>query len=75
MQLERIKLLQIQRALHDLPCGMRGDSEDLLLPPLVTMNPMGREHVAARLDKWLALDSALLSCMATRPHGCWATPL
>lgn len=67
MQLEHIKLLQIQRDLHDRPRGMarfgeylrvmRGDGEELALPPLVAMNPMGREHVTARLDELLALDA------------------
>ena len=68
VQIDHIPLLQIQRDLHDLPRGMErfheylrvmvnAEGDDLELAPLVSMNPMGREHVAARLDEVLALGA------------------
>jgi hypothetical protein len=68
MRIEHIPLLQIERDLHDLPRGMErfheylrvmvnAEGDDLELAPLVSMNPMGREHVAARLDELLALGA------------------
>jgi len=68
MQIEHIPLLQIQRNLHDIPRGMERfreylsvmvnvEGDDLDLAPLVSMNPMGREHVTVRLDELLALDA------------------
>ena len=68
MQIEHVPLLQIQRDLHDLPRSMERfheylrtmvntEGDDLELAPLVSMNPMGREHVAARLDELLALGA------------------
>src|SRR5215203_1631067 len=68
MQVEHIPLLQIQRDLHDIPRGMERFQEylrvmineegnDISLAPMVMMNPMGREHVAARLDELLAIDA------------------
>jgi hypothetical protein len=68
MQLEHVELLKIAREIHDLPRGMErfqeylrtmknGLEDDVDLVPLIAMNPMGREHVAARLDELLALDA------------------
>lgn len=68
MRLEHVELLKIARDLHDLPRGMErfqeylrtmknGLEDDVDLVPLLVMNPMGREHVAARLDELLALDA------------------
>ncbi len=68
MQIEHVSLLQIQRDLHALPRGMErfqeylkvmvnAEGDGLELAPLVSMNPMGREHVAARLDELLALGA------------------
>jgi len=60
VELDLIPLLTIQRELHDVPRGARRfqayprtlvdeDSGDLALP-LVTMNPMGKDHVPVLLD-------------------------
>src|SRR5262245_997426 len=67
MKIEYVRLLQIQRGLDDLPRGFErlqdylrtmvdSHTGDLALP-LVPMNPMGREHVPARLDDYLRLDA------------------
>lgn len=67
VQIEHIALLPIARELHTIPRGMErfqeylrvivgGATDDVELLPLVGMNPMGRDHVAARLDEWLALS-------------------
>jgi hypothetical protein len=68
MNLEYVPLLQIQRDLHAMPRGMdrfrqylrvmlnpKGD--DVHLPPLAFMNPMGKDHVTAVLDALLAVDA------------------
>lgn len=68
MHLEHVPLLAIQRELYRLPGGRdrfrvylrtmldeRGG--ELVLPPLVAMNPMGKGHVADRLDHLLAIDA------------------
>jgi hypothetical protein len=68
MNLQYIPLLQIQRELQGLPRNMDrfrrylrtmiGPNGDTLeLPPLGIMNPMGKEHVTALLDAYLALDA------------------
>jgi hypothetical protein len=75
MQIEHVPLLQIQRDLHDLPRGMERfheylrvmvneEGDDLALAPLVAMNPMGREHVAERLDELLALGADAVAAEA-----------
>ena len=66
MPISLVPLLQIQRELYALPAGperfrayvrtMTGDRDDMLLP-LSLMNPMGKPHVAARLDALLAFDA------------------
>jgi hypothetical protein len=68
MKLDYVPLLQVARELHGLPrnydrfrrylrtIGGREDGK-LELPPLVIMNPMGKEHVTALLDALLALDA------------------
>lgn len=66
MLLHYTPLLQIQRDLHSIPRGMErfkqylrtifgSDEGCLALPSLITMNPMGKEHVAILLDELLAL--------------------
>lgn len=35
---------------------LRGDTDDVALPPLIPANPMAREHVADRIDALLDLD-------------------
>lgn len=67
MTVEFVRLLQIQRELYSIPRGReRFDAYlrtmvdpgtgDLALP-LVPMNPMGKEHVPALLDAYLALET------------------
>ena len=68
MKLDYVPLLRVQRDLHDLPLGMDRFREYLRtiwtpsdadgeLIPLLLMNPMGKDHVAALLDALLALDA------------------
>jgi hypothetical protein len=67
MELEFVPLLQVQRDLYGLPRGMERfraylrtmvdpNTGDLELP-LVAMNPMGKEHVPALLDRLLELQA------------------
>lgn len=68
MILEYVPLLAIQRELHRIPRGpgrfkeylrviLNPEGDDVALAPLVAMNPMGKGHVADRLDALLALDA------------------
>jgi hypothetical protein len=68
MNIDYVPLLPIQRDLYALPRGktrfqkylrtMCGPERGCLgLPPLVNMNPGGREHLATLLDDLLALDA------------------
>ena len=68
MQLDYVPLLRVQRELHGIPrrMGRFGqylrtiggrDGGCLELPPLVLMNPMGKNHVPLLLDDLLALDA------------------
>jgi hypothetical protein len=67
MKLDYVPLLRVQRELHGLPRGMARfrqylrtispDGANLEVPPLVAMNPMGKDHVTALLDELLALDA------------------
>src|SRR5262245_17953189 len=68
MDLDFVPLLQLQRDLYRMPRGidrfrqylrvMVNDAgDDLRLPPLVIMNPMGKDHVPALLEAFLALDA------------------
>ena len=67
LKLSFLPLLQIQRDLYALPRGMERFREyikamtdpetgDLALP-LVAMNPMGKDHIPALIDEYLALDA------------------
>ena len=66
MKLEYVPLLQIQRDLYEMPRGgarfqayidtLRDQSGGMALP-LAGMNPMGKSHLPALLDDYLALDS------------------
>ena len=71
MRLSFLPLLHIQRDLYALPRGMERFREyiktmtdpetgDLALP-LVAMNPMGKEHVPALIDQYLALRAETLA--------------
>jgi hypothetical protein len=68
MNLEYVPLLQVQRELHGLPRNfdrfreylatvLTPDRTGVELPPLILMNPMGKDHVTALLDALLALDA------------------
>lgn len=67
MKIELVPLLQMERELYEIPRGwdrfrqylqiLTGGRQDLLLPPLVALNPMGKEHVSEALDGLLALDA------------------
>jgi hypothetical protein len=66
MKLELIPLLAIQRELHAIPRGFErfkayiqtitGGTDDIVVP-LVGMNPMGKEHVAALIETLLSWDA------------------
>ena len=75
MELEFVPLLEIQRQLYRIPHGMARFHEylrvmsnhrrdDLRLPPLAWMNPMGKDHVPALLDALLALDAEGVAAQA-----------
>lgn len=68
MKLEYVPLLQVQRDLYRIPRGMKRFREYLRLlrtgvgkhigpAPLVGINPMARDHVAAILDALLGFDA------------------
>jgi hypothetical protein len=70
MELLHLPLLRMQRELYTQPRGLprfheylarmiRPDGE--LRLPLVSMNPLGKEHLAQRLDEWLALGAEELA--------------
>ena len=67
MTLTLVPLLRVQRELYAMPRGMErfreyiktmtdADTGDLALP-LVAMNPMGKDHVPALIDDYLALGA------------------
>jgi hypothetical protein len=75
MTLSFLPLLQVQRDLYALPRGIERFREyiktmtdpetgDLALP-LVAMNPMGKEHVPALIDQYIALDAEGIAADAT----------
>jgi hypothetical protein len=74
MTVSFVPLLRVQRDLYGLPRGMerfhayikamRRDVDGDLDLPLVAMNPMGKDHVPALLDGWLALDADDLAARA-----------
>jgi hypothetical protein len=68
MNLDYVPLLAVQRDLYRLPRGMdrfrqylrtilSAEHDDVDFPPLVAVNPMAKEPVAALLDELLALDA------------------
>ena len=76
MKLVFLPLLQIQRDLYALPRGMErfreyiktmtdAETGDLALP-LVAMNPMGKDHIPALLDEYLALGAENIAAGAVR---------
>ena len=75
MRLTFVPLLQVQRDLYALPRGKErfreyirtmtdADTGDLALP-LVAMNPMGKEHVPALIDDYLAMGAEEIARTAT----------
>ena len=68
MNLEYVPLLRVMRNLHSIPRGMKrfrhylrmifppDENADQLIP-LLAMNPMGKDHVTALLDAYLAMDA------------------
>lgn len=74
MKLTYIPLLQLQRDLYDTARGrarfdeyirtLRGADGNMELP-LANMNPMGKEHLPALLDTYLALDGEKIGEEAT----------
>jgi hypothetical protein len=67
VKLEFVPLLEVQRDLYRLPRGRERfraylqtmidpETEDVKLP-LAVMNPMGRDHAPALLDRYLAFDA------------------
>jgi len=76
MSIEFIPLLQIQRDLYTLPRGperfsaylkamVNSDGTDVRLPPLVAMNPMGKNHVPELLDSLLAMEAEAVAARAS----------
>jgi hypothetical protein len=76
MSLTFVPLLAVQRELYAMPRGMERFREyiktmtdaatgDLALP-LVAMNPMGKDHVPALLDDYLALGAEAIAEAAVR---------
>lgn len=74
MNLEYVPLLKVQRELYDITRGMERfqkyiatmidpETRDMKLP-LAAMNPMGKEHVPALLDQYLAFDADGLAAQA-----------
>jgi len=68
MEIELVPLLRTQRDLYHIPRGrerfdvylrtmVNADASDLRLPPLVLMNPMGKDHVPVLLDALLDIDA------------------
>ena len=75
MKIEHVPLLQIQRDLYAIPRGYERfqayikvmttpERDDLTLAPLAGMNPMGKDHIPALLDEYLALDAEAIAKQA-----------
>jgi hypothetical protein len=76
MTLSFVPLLRVQRELYAMPRGMErfreyiktmtdAETGDLALP-LVAMNPMGKDHVPALIDDYLAMDAEGIAEEAVR---------
>ena len=76
MNIEFVPLLQIQRDLYTLPKGperfraylktmVNSDGTDVRLPPLVAMNPMGKDHLPALLDALLTMEAEAAAVQAS----------
>jgi hypothetical protein len=75
MKIEYVPLLAIQRELYAIPRGRERfeayikvmtnpERDDLALAPLAGMNPMGKDHIPALLDEYLALDAEKIGKLA-----------
>jgi hypothetical protein len=75
LELELLPLLHVQRELYAMPRNMdrfnaylkrmTGSSEDDIdLPPLVMMNPMGKEHCLAAVDHLIAIGAEAAAAQA-----------
>lgn len=75
MKLEFVPLLRLQRDFYTLPRGqerfhvyletmLNADASDVELPPLIAMNPMGKDHVPSMLDALLAIDADTVAASA-----------
>ncbi|MBF2001937.1 MAG: hypothetical protein IGS38_14585 [Synechococcales cyanobacterium M58_A2018_015] len=75
MKIELVPLLQLQRDLYTIPRGqerfrtyletiINTDGFDLEVPPLVVMNPMGKDHIAGLLDALLAIEADAVAARA-----------
>ncbi|HYV39159.1 MAG TPA: hypothetical protein VE988_25960, partial [Gemmataceae bacterium] len=74
MNVHYVPLLQIQRDLYRLPRTqdrfrrylgtLSPDGNTVEMPPLVFMNPMAKDHVAALLDSMLALNADAIASRA-----------
>jgi hypothetical protein len=76
MNIEFVPLIRIQRDLYSIPRGqhrfsaylntvVNSDGSDVRLPPLVAMNPMGKDHVPALLDSLLAMNAETAAAQAS----------
>jgi len=85
MTLTFVPLLRVQRELYAMPRGMERFREyiktmtdphtgDLALP-LVAMNPMGKDHVPALIDDYLALGAEEIAEEAVKQAGAKAPAL
>ena len=74
MKLEFIPLLNVQREIYNIPRGWERfraylatmtdpETQDIKLP-IVSMNPMGKDHIPALLDHYLSLDADGLAACA-----------
>ncbi len=79
MTLTFVPLLRVQRELYSMPRGIErfreylktmtdAETGDLALP-LVAMNPMGKDHVPALIDDYLALGGEAIAQEATEHAG------
>ena len=85
MPLSFVPLLQIQRDLYAMPRGMErfreyiktmtdAETGDLALP-LVAMNPMGKDHVPALIDEYIALGAEQIASEAIAEAAAQAAAL
>lgn len=75
MELELLPLLHVQRDLYTMPRNMDrfnaylkqmtgSSADDIEFPPLVMMNPMGKEHCLAAVDHLIAMGAEAAAAQA-----------